>query len=101
MNKISSMLDAVADSLEKKGLIKKAYEIDKIADFVDSSSQIPGLAYGRSLADKYGWPKHEKCIKCNELAHHSIENVGPLCDRHTRELAEQPGYEWIKRQKII
>lgn len=32
LSKISSMLDAVADSLEAKGLIKEAYEIDKIAD---------------------------------------------------------------------
>jgi hypothetical protein len=31
-SKISSMLDAVADSLEAKGLIKEAYEIDKVAD---------------------------------------------------------------------
>jgi len=38
--KISSMLDAVADSLEAKGLIKEAYEIDKIADELD-------------IADKY------------------------------------------------
>jgi len=29
------MLDAVADSLEAKGLIKEAYEIDKIADKLD------------------------------------------------------------------
>ena len=36
LNKISSMLDVVADSLEKKGLIKEAYEIDKIADAVEA-----------------------------------------------------------------
>jgi len=35
LNKISSMLDAVADSLEKKGFIKEAFEIDKIADELD------------------------------------------------------------------
>ena len=35
LSKISSMLDAVADSLEKKGFIKEAYEIDKIADQTD------------------------------------------------------------------
>ena len=36
LSKIPSMLDAVADSLEKKGLIKEAYEIDKIADAVEA-----------------------------------------------------------------
>ena len=37
LNKISSMLDAVANSLETKGLIKEAYEIDKVADTIDAS----------------------------------------------------------------
>lgn len=32
ISKISKMLDDVADRLEAKGLIKEAYEIDKIAD---------------------------------------------------------------------
>ena len=31
-NKISSMLDKVANSLEAKGFLKEAYELDKIAD---------------------------------------------------------------------
>lgn len=35
MNKISSMLDKIADSLESNGLIREAYEIDKIADSVE------------------------------------------------------------------
>ena len=39
--KISSMLDAVADSLESKGLLKEAFEIDKIADAIDA-----GVPYG-------------------------------------------------------
>jgi hypothetical protein len=39
LSKISSMLDAVADSLEAKGLIKEAFEIDKIADEFDSISK--------------------------------------------------------------
>jgi len=41
LNKISSMLDAVADSLEKKGLIKEAFEIDKVADEIDKYSALP------------------------------------------------------------
>jgi len=32
LNRISSLLDAVADSLEAKGFIKEAYEIDKISN---------------------------------------------------------------------
>jgi len=39
MNKISSMLDAVADSLEARGLIKEAYEIDKVADAIEPLEQ--------------------------------------------------------------
>lgn len=33
--KISSMLDAIADHLEKKGLTQEAYEIDKVANLID------------------------------------------------------------------
>ena len=53
--KISSMLDTIANSLESKGLIKEAYEIDKIADAIDNieAGRIPagigGTAYGRAL----------------------------------------------------
>lgn len=35
MNKISSMLDAVADCLEDRGLIKEAYELDRVANEFD------------------------------------------------------------------
>jgi hypothetical protein len=34
LNKISSVLDVIADRLEAKGLIKEAYEVDKIADAI-------------------------------------------------------------------
>jgi hypothetical protein len=33
------MLDAVADSLEARGLIKEAYEIDKVADAIEPLEQ--------------------------------------------------------------
>lgn len=36
-DKIASVLDAVADSLEEKGLIKEAFEIDKIADTIEAA----------------------------------------------------------------
>jgi hypothetical protein len=35
--KISSILDAIADSLEEKGFIKEAHEVDKIADMIDAA----------------------------------------------------------------
>jgi len=41
-SKISSMLDAVAESLEAKGLVKEAYEIDKIADNIEKVSGLYG-----------------------------------------------------------
>jgi CRISPR-associated protein Csx3 len=40
LNKISSMLDAVADSLEARGLIKEAYEIDRITDKIAAEDLI-------------------------------------------------------------
>jgi hypothetical protein len=36
MNKISFMLDKVADSLEARGYLKEAYEVDKVADAVEA-----------------------------------------------------------------
>lgn len=54
LSKISSMLDVIADSLEAKGLIKEAYEIDKIADIVDASNSdiafIPHTSMTRGFA---------------------------------------------------
>lgn len=44
--KISAMLDKVANSLEDKGLIKEAFELDKIANTLDA--------------------KKIKCLKCKE-----------------------------------
>ena len=36
LNKIAAMLDALADSLEAKGLIKEAYEVDRVANEVEA-----------------------------------------------------------------
>lgn len=35
LSKISSILDSIADSLEAKGLLKEAYELDRIANTLD------------------------------------------------------------------
>lgn len=40
MRKISTMLDSIAASLEAKGFIKEAYEIDKIADMIDLQDEV-------------------------------------------------------------
>jgi hypothetical protein len=49
LSKISSMLDAVADSLEAKGLIKEAYEIDRVADEIDKK---PANSFGNITTAK-------------------------------------------------
>ena len=41
MNKISSMLDKVAGSLESKGLLKEAEELDVISNTIESSLTTP------------------------------------------------------------
>jgi hypothetical protein len=43
IDKLSARLDLIADALEYKGLIKEAFEIDKIADMLDAleAAQIP------------------------------------------------------------
>ena len=38
LSKISSMLDAIADRLEAKGLVKQAYEVNKVANSLKESS---------------------------------------------------------------
>ena len=35
--KISSALDSIADSLEEKGLVKEALEVDKVADAIEAN----------------------------------------------------------------
>ena len=37
LNKISAKLDTIADSLEAKGFMKEAYEIDKVADMIEAN----------------------------------------------------------------
>lgn len=53
VNKIASMLDAIADSLEAKGFKKEAYEIDKIADVLDKPNILYyGLFFDQTEAQK-------------------------------------------------
>ena len=63
LTKLSSMLDDVADSLEKKGLIKEAYEIDKVADEVEATLyNEPGTPVYDLLKSPHGpgrLPEHE------------------------------------------
>ena len=48
LNKISSMLDDLANKLEAKGLIKEAYEIDKVANLLEKSASYQ-LAFERAV----------------------------------------------------
>ena len=62
MNKISSMLDSVAGHLEENGLIKEAYEIDKVADQIDRSSgreqTLDDFLRGKVYTDEGGVPRN-------------------------------------------
>jgi len=60
LTKISSMLDAVADSLEAQGLIKEAYEIDKIADAIDSQKMKKYIKlFWRGGFNPRAWEHHD------------------------------------------
>jgi len=52
--KISSMLDDIADRLEAKGLTREAYEIDKVADELDSGPFHLGNQVYNSLRNAVG-----------------------------------------------
>jgi hypothetical protein len=52
-NKFSSMLDSISNSLEKKGLIKEAYEIDKIADSLEADSAAEYYEKYRPFIEEY------------------------------------------------
>ena len=41
LTRISSMLDAIADRLEAQGLVKQAFEIDKISDAIETHGRSP------------------------------------------------------------
>lgn len=49
VSKISSMLDSISDCLEKRGLIKEAYEIDRAANTIDNLSTIREMEKTASL----------------------------------------------------
>jgi len=91
LSKISSMLDAVANSLEAKGLIKEAYEIDKIADVIESSQFLPGLSYGGRSLNVY----HEKRDIIGPLIAQleNGDNLGYLPDSYIETLIENAYYD--------
>ena len=71
MNKIAAMLDAVADSLENKGLVKEAYEVDKIADAVESNVH-PYGGHGGQLPSE-----SEEDRRRRHQVHRDPEDPGP------------------------
>ena len=52
MDKISSMLDSVADSLEARGLVKEAYEVDNISDYIEKVAVAEKTRVWSNKADK-------------------------------------------------
>jgi len=70
MSKISLLLDIIATDLESKGLMKEAYEIDKIADYLDKLALIPPheqLPPGEKVMPDVEFEKHvglEHCDLC-------------------------------------
>jgi len=61
-NKISFILDGIAGSLELKGFLKEAYELDKIADQLDKEASI--ASFFKSLISKIpGFPSPEQAAE--------------------------------------
>lgn len=97
--KISSMLDSIADRLEKKGLVKEAFEIDKVAD------EIEGKDLGAFLVDTM---KKNGLVPGNyTLYPHILQDFlhGFLVDRAVVfEEPLQPGTsreEWVEKRISI
>jgi hypothetical protein len=105
LTKISSALDAIADNLEKKGLVKEAFEIDKVADTVEALYGVPGTPAHDIINRPYGpgWtPGHEskEIFTVDELESKDFE-VGKefkpvvVLDDHGKKLYNSqslPGY---------
>jgi hypothetical protein len=53
MNKVATALDKIANSLEAKGLIQEAFEIDKISDLMDKNGYGLAPAPGAQAAPNY------------------------------------------------
>lgn len=88
LTKISKMLDNVADKLEAKGLIKEAYEIDKISDQIDADQEI---TYGRS-PDEIRRDKYKKFMENNRNT--SLNNQMQILEEVVNlneQLSKNPG----------
>jgi hypothetical protein len=82
LSKISSMLDAVADSLEAKGLIKEAYEIDKIADLLEDIKKAPTNIRSKWVKDIYD--------NTGAVVSVGIENLEKLLKKYGLPLQDEP-----------
>lgn len=95
MNKISSMLDAVADSLEARGLIKEAYELDKVADSLD---RVAGLNWNNP-------PKPAQIYEEKDWKQYQHKGTGepdpkdncPVCDESYKDTVGGaiPGFQQV------
>lgn len=86
LTKISSMLDAIADSLENKGLIKEAYEIDKVADEVDKNVDIHAQNIIDIVNDNLRTPRNWKPVEVFTAINKEIENIIKLSSGNTDHL---------------
>ena len=91
LSKISSMLDAVADSLEAKGLIKEAFEIDKVADMLDETEMTDEQAERHEEMSKgtYKKVKNEMLLKMAWRFMRELEDPNPVIIPHTYSFQEE------------
>lgn len=99
ITKISSMLDDIADRLEKKGLTSEAYEIDKVADVLDckrtagswtDEDEIPNEVYS--------------CYNWLEQNVESIDKVAPQVNKKVKKvktLIERKMGQYSREQQKI
>jgi hypothetical protein len=90
VNKISSMLDKVADSLEAKGYIKEAYEVDKVADKIEAIAMNMGSpSVVKEPYDEKDWKKYQhKGIP-------GLENSCPMCQKPPQGTHKGEAYHFV------
>ena len=98
--KISSMLDRMANSLESKGLIKEAYELDKIADQFDNrinASIVDKVAYDEVEGDVEDLIEDIKLEEWFDNQNYRSKNMGmePANKRHFKR------FHWLHYVKDV
>ena len=106
LTKISSALDAIADRLEKKGLVKEAFELDKIADELDNAStkiagREDGEYYNRLRGPGSGDPPpYYTQLDTMEMQKQRSKNLFEILGRYP-SWPETKDYESIARSYVL